>query len=191
MQKLKIITSTTRPGHKGILVANWITEIARADQRFETELLDLAEIGLPLMDEPNHPRLRQYTQEHTKAWSKTIDSADCFIIVLGEYNFGFPAPIKNALDYLYHEWNRKPVGIASYGGVSAGLRATQMLKQVLTTLSMMPVTEAVSIPFFSKYINDEGLFEPEELAVKSAHAMLDALHQWSEALAGMRGKDQG
>ena len=186
MQKLKIITSTTRPGHKGILVANWITEIAQADPRFETELLDLAKINLPLMDEPNHPRLQQYTHEHTKAWSKTIDSADCFIIVLGEYNYSFPAPIKNALDYLFNEWRFKPVGLASYGGVSAGLRAAQMLKQVLTTLSMMPLSEAVSIPFFTKYINDEGLFEPEELAVKSAHALLDGLHKWSEALAELR-----
>lgn len=187
MQQLKIITSTTRPGHKGILVANWITEIAKKDARFNTELLDLTKINLPLMDEPHHPRLQQYTQEHTKAWSKTIDSADCFIIVLGEYNYSMPAPIKNALDYLLHEWKFKPVGIVSYGGISGGLRAAQMLKQVVTTLSMMPVTEAVTLPFFSKYINDEGLFEPEELAEKSATAMLDALAKWSEALKGMRG----
>lgn len=184
--RLKIITSTTRPGHKGIAVANWITEIAKQDERFETELLDLAKINLPLMDEPNHPRLQQYTQEHTKAWSKTIDSADCFIIVLGEYNYGFPAPIKNALDFLFNEWKYKPVGLVSYGGVSGGLRAAQMLKQVVTTLSMMPLTEAVNIPFFAKYINDEEKFVPEELAVKSAHAMLNALHKWSEAMAGMR-----
>lgn len=186
MQQLKIITSTTRPGHKGILVANWITEIAKKDERFETELLDLAKINLPLMDEPNHPRLQQYTQGYTKAWSKTIDSADCFIIVLGEYNYGFPAPIKNALDFLFNEWKYKPVGIASYGGVSGGLRAAQMLKQVVTTLSMMPLTEAVNIPFFAKYITDEEKFVPEDLAVKSAHVMLNGLHQWSEAMSVLR-----
>lgn len=187
MQHLKIITSTTRPGHKGILVANWLIELVKKDERFNTELLDLAKINLPLMDEPNHPRLQQYTHEHTKAWSKTIDSADCFIIVLGEYNYSFPAPIKNAIDYLFKEWQNKPVGIVSYGGVSGGLRAAQMLKQVLTTLNMMPITEGVPLPFFSKFITDDGQFEPEEISEKSVQILLDSLYQWSEALQGMRG----
>lgn len=186
MENLKIITSTTRNGRKGIAVASWITDLAQQDNRFSTELLDLGEINLPFMNEPNHPRLRQYQHEHTRKWSATIDAADAFIIVLSEYNFGFPAPIKNALDYLYNEWKHKPVAIVSYGGVSGGLRATQMLKQVLTALNMMPVLESVSIPFFSKYINDEDEFIPEEVVTKSAHTMLSELHRWSTTLKGMR-----
>lgn len=185
MNKLKIITSTTRPGRKGILVANWIKEIAVATGRFDVELLDLAEINLPLMDEPNHPRLQQYQHEHTKKWSATINAADAFIIVLSEYNFSFPAPVKNALDYLFNEWKYKPIGIVSYGGVSGGLRSTQMLKQVVTALSMMPIMEAVSIPFFSKYIHEDK-FAPEEVVTKSAHTMLAELERWSEALKTMR-----
>src|SRR5690348_9505928 len=108
MNNLKIVTSTTRPEGKGIIVAEWITQLATVTHRFNVELLNIAAINLPLMDEPNHPRLKQYQQEHTKRWSATIDAADAFIIVLGEYNFGFPAPIKNALDYLYNEWRYKP-----------------------------------------------------------------------------------
>jgi len=187
MNKLKIITSTTRPERKGIFVADWIKNIAITFGKFDVELLDLAVINLPLMDEPNHPRLQQYTHEHTKKWSAIINEADAFIIVLSEYNFSFPAPIKNALDYLLNEWKYKPAGIVSYGGVSGGLRSTQMLKQVLTALSIMPIMEAVSIPFFNKYIQEDK-FLPEEIVIKSAHVMLTELERWCEALKIMRTK---
>ena len=186
METLKIITSPTRQGRKGIAVANWITALAKEDNRFETELLDLAAINLPFMDEPNHPRLQQYQHEHTRRWSATINAADAFIIVLSEYNFGFPAPIKNALDYLFNEWKHKPVALMSYGGISGGLRSTQMLKQVLTALNMMPLVESVAIPFFTKYIDDEETFTPEEGTLKAAHLLLSELHRWSVALKTMR-----
>lgn len=187
MHNIKIITSTTREGKKGIIVANWIVELARQSNLFEVELLDLAAINLPLMDEPNHPRLQQYTHEHTKKWSEKIQQADGFIIVLGEYNFSFPAPIKNALDYLFNEWKFKPVGLVSYGGISGGLRASQMLKLVITALSMMPLATQVSLPFFTKHINDEELFVPDETIIKSADAMLKDLNRWADALKTMRG----
>jgi len=185
MNKLKIITSTTRPERKGVFVADWIKNVAITFGKFDVELLDLAVINLPLMDEPNHPRLQQYTHEHTKKWSAIINEADAFIIVLSEYNFSFPAPIKNALDYLLNEWKYKPAGIVSYGGISGGLRSTQMLKQVLTALSIMPIMEAVSIPFFNKYIREDK-FVPEEIVIKSAHVMLTELERWCEALKTMR-----
>src|SRR5687768_3477105 len=97
--QLKIITSTTREGRKGPIVADWIYGIAKENKDFEVELLDLALINLPLMDEPAHPKLQQYKHEHTKKWSAKISAADAFIIVLAEYNYGYPAPIKNALDF--------------------------------------------------------------------------------------------
>lgn len=186
MEKLKVITSTTREGRKGISVAHWITALAESSGKFEVELLDLADINLPFMDEPNHPRLQQYQHEHTKKWSQIIDSADAFIIVLAEYNYGFPAPIKNAIDYLFKEWQYKPVGFVSYGGVSGGLRSAQMLKQVVTTLSMVPLTESVGIPMFAKFINDKNAFVPEEIVVKSAHKMVEELSTWSQALGALR-----
>ena len=188
MNKVKIITSTTREGRKGIAVANWITELAKENNKYDVELLDLAEINLPFMDEPNHPRLQQYQHEHTKKWSETINAADAYIIVLGEYNFGFPAPIKNAIDYLFNEWKYKPVAFVSYGGVSGGLRSTQMLKQVVTAVYMMPIVDAVNIPFFSKLIDEKGTFKADEVITKSAEVMLRELERWSEALKTLRQK---
>jgi len=187
MENLKIITSTTRQGNKGIAIANWITELAKTDDRFNTELIGLADFDLPLMDEPNHPRLQQYQNESTKKWSEVIGGADAFIIVLAEYNHSFPAPIKNALDHLYKEWNHKPVAFVSYGGLSAGLRSLHTLKPVLNALNMVPVLESVAIPFFTKFINDEEEFVPDESIVKSAHVMLNELNRWSQALKPMRG----
>jgi NAD(P)H-dependent FMN reductase len=188
MNNIKIITSTTREGRKGIAVENWITELAKQTDKYNIELLDLAKINLPFMDEPNHPRLKQYQHDHTKKWSETIDAADAFIIVLAEYNYGFPAPIKNAIDYLYNEWMHKPVAFVSYGGVSGGLRSTQMLKQVVTATHMMPIVEQVNIPFFAKLINENGTFVPDEKITKSAHGMLKELERWSNALKAMRVK---
>ena len=183
---LKIITSTTRPERKGISIANWIYSLANQENKFETELLDLARINLPLMDEQHHPRLGKYEHQHTKAWSAKISSADAFIIVLAEYNYGFPAPIKNAIDFLFREWMYKPVGIVSYGGVSGGLRSTQMLKQVLTTLQMMPINDGVTIPFFPKYINPAGDFVAEEVHTKAAGIMLAELMKWASAMKELR-----
>ncbi|MGZ5192183.1 MAG: NADPH-dependent FMN reductase, partial [Flavisolibacter sp.] len=175
-----------REGRKGIAVANWITDFAKQSKKYNVELLDLAQINLPFMDEPNHPRLKQYQHDHTKKWSETINSADAFIIVLGEYNFGFPAPIKNAIDYLFQEWKYKPVAFVSYGGVSGGLRSAQMLKQVVTAVSMMPISDTVNIPFFAKLIDEKGIFLPNETIIKSAEAMLTELEKWTEALKPMR-----
>lgn len=188
MDNIKIITSTTRERRKGIAVAAWITAVAKQTNKYNVELLDLARINLPFMDEPNHPRMQQYKHDHTKQWSETINAADAFIIVLAEYNFGFPAPIKNAIDYLFNEWMYKPVAFVSYGGVSGGLRSTQMLKQVVTAVYMMPKVDQVNIPFFAKHINEQGIFVPDEIITTSAQVMLNELERWSEALKGMRMK---
>ena len=183
---LKIIIASTRPGRKGPALGYWINEIAKKHSKFDVKLIDLQEVNLPFLDEPNHPRFQKYEQEHTKAWSKEIDGADAFIFVTPEYNFGLPATLKNALDFLFVEWGYKPVGFVSYGGVSAGTRAVQMLKQVVTALKMMPLFESVNVAAFTKYINAEGQFVPEEGLEKAAIGMLDELAKWTEALAPMR-----
>lgn len=188
MFKLSVIIASTRPGRKGPAVGNWIYQLAKEDPAFESTLLDLAEINLPFLDEPHHPAMRQYQQAHTKKWSATIDAADAFIFVTPEYNFGFPAPLKNALDFLYHEWVMKPVAFVSYGGIAGGTRSVQMLKQVVTALEMMPMKESVNIPFFTKHINEDENFIPGETINKSAGAMLAQLLKWTEALKEMRGK---
>ena len=186
MINIKIIIASTRPGRKGPSVGAWITEKAKANTEFNIEVLDLAAINLPFLDEPNHPRLQKYHHQHTKDWSDKIDSGDAYIIVTPEYNFGFPATIKNALDFLYNEWCYKPVAFVSYGGMAGGTRAVQMLKQVVTAQKMMPVTESVHIPFFTKYINEEEKFVADEGLDKSAESMLSELHKWAIALKPMR-----
>lgn len=186
MQTLKIITSTTRPNSKGIVIANWLMKMAQEHKEFTTELLDLSKINLPLLDEPNHPRLQQYQHEHTKAWSKAIDVADAYIVVLAEYNFSFPAAIKNAVDYLYNEWSYKPMGIVSYGGLSGGLRSQQMFKQVVTTMNMMPIVESVGIPLFTNHINSEGAFVPDEKIQHSTNTLFKELYRWSESMKTLR-----
>ena len=188
MYSLKIIIASTRPGRKGISVANWFIEIANKDPAFNVEVLDLAEINLPFIDEPDHPRFQKYTKEHTKQWSKTIDAADAFVFVIPEYNYSMPPTLLNAIDFLYKEWNYKPVGLVSYGGISGGTRSAQMCKQVITTVKMIPLSEAVSIPFFTKHIDENGKFNSNEDADKSAEGLLHELLKWTEILKPMRNK---
>jgi NAD(P)H-dependent FMN reductase len=186
MPKLNVIVASTRPGRVGYPVAQWFTELARAHGGFEVELVDLAEVGLPLLDEPNHPRLGQYVHQHTKDWSASVAGADAFVFVTPEYNFGMPASLKNAIDYLHHEWQYKPVGFVSYGGVSAGTRAVQMTKQVVTTLKMTPVSEAVAIPFVTQFLGDDGTVQANETMEGAAKAMLDELLRYTTALSLLR-----
>jgi NAD(P)H-dependent FMN reductase len=173
--KLLIIIASTRPGRAGLPIAEWFRARAVAHGGFDVEVADLAELGLPFMDEPNHPRLRQYTHQHTKDWSATVEAADAFVFVTPEYNYGLTAPLKNAIDFLHEEWAHKPVGFVSYGGVAAGTRAVQMLKQVVTTLRMLPVFEAVNIPFHAQLIDEEGRLHANDIMQQAAEAMLDEL----------------
>ncbi|SEB19526.1 NADPH-dependent FMN reductase [Pedobacter hartonius] len=182
MDKLLIISSTVRPGRKGPIIASWITDLAKESGQFEVEMIDLGELKLPLMDEPNHPSMKKYEHEHTKKWSAKIDVADAFIFVTGEYNFGYPAPLRNALEYLYQEWNYKAAGVVSYGGISAGTRAAKALKDDLATFKIVPLYEAVNIPFFTERINEEDIFEPAETTSRIAAAMLKELVRWTKGL---------
>jgi NAD(P)H-dependent FMN reductase len=186
MYKLKIIVGTVRPGRKGPAIADWITELAKQHPAFETELVDLAEVNLPFMDEPNHPRFKKYTKEHTMKWSERIDDADAFIFVTPEYNFGYSPVLKNAIDFLMQEWAYKPVAFVSYGGVSAGTRAVQQMKQIVSALSMMPIAESINLPAFTKHINEQGKFVTEEMLDTTAKQMLDSLAKWTTALKTMR-----
>jgi NAD(P)H-dependent FMN reductase len=183
---LQVIAASTRPGRRGIAVARWVQQLAEAHGGFDVELVDLAEVGLPVFDEPNHPRLQQYVHQHTKDWSATVDRADAFVFVFPEYNHSFPAAVKNALDYLSREWADKPAGLVSYGGVSAGLRASAALKPVLAALRMVPVVEAVSIPFFAQFLTEDDEFVPNAELEAGGKAMLDELARLTPALAQLR-----
>jgi NAD(P)H-dependent FMN reductase len=186
MPKLLIIIASTRPGRVGLPVAEWFLDRARGHAGFELELVDLAVLNLPLLDEPAHPRLRQYTKEHTKAWSSVVDSADAVVMVTAEYNYGYPAALKNAIDYLHHEWRHKPVGFVSYGGVAAGTRSVQQLKQVVTALSLVPVSASVNIPFVAQFLDDDQVVHANAVMEQAARDMLDELGRLSAALAPLR-----
>ncbi len=188
--KLKVIIGSTRPSRKGPIMARWFVQYATQHSDFEIEVLDLKKIDLPLMDEIEHPMRKQYNNEHTKHWSRAIDEADAFVFVTPEYNYSFPAPLKNALDYLHNEWKEKPAGFVSYGGISAGTRSVQALKMPLTTLSIVPLTQAVNIPFFWEFINKDGEFAPNEITINATQVMLDKLQDWAIALKGMREKSK-
>ena len=182
---LQVIAASTRPGRKGIAIARWVQQLAEQHGGFEVELVDLAEVNLPVFDEPQHPRLQQYAHQHTKDWSATVKRADAFVFVTPEYNHSFPAALKNALDYLSVEWADKPVGLVSYGGVSAGVRAATALKPILAALRMIPVVEAVSIPFFTQFFRD-GEFEASSELEAGAKAMLDELLRLAAAFEPLR-----
>lgn len=186
MPHLGIIIASTRPGRVGLPIGRWFHDHAAAHGRFDVHWIDLADINLPFLDEPNHPRLRQYVHQHTHRWSALIDTMDAFVMVMPEYNHGINAPLKNAIDYLHQEWQYKPVGFVSYGGVSAGTRAVAAAKQVVTNLKMVPLVETVAIPFVQQFMDAAGNFRPNEITAKAATTMLDELARWEEALRSLR-----
>jgi len=184
--RLVVIIASTRPGRIGVPVAHWFMEQASAHDGFELELVDLYELDLPLLDEPNHPRLQQYTKEHTKAWSATVDAADAVVFVTAEYNHSYTAALKNAIDYLHHEWRHKPLGFVSYGGVAAGTRAMQALKPVAIALALVPIVAAVNIPFVQQFRSEDGTIVGNDVMVQAAADMLDELMTMHGALAPLR-----
>lgn len=183
--KLNVITASTRPGRVGPIIAAWFVDQISPELGFEVEAVDLADLALPMLDEPNHPSEHIYLHEHTRRWSESVEAADAFVLVMPEYNVGFNAPLKNALDYLYTEWNHKPVGFVSYGMTSAGLRAVEMLKPVLVSLKMIPVHDAVSVPLRLR-VDEDGVLHPDAVMTDAAHGMLAELRVLAEALAPLR-----
>lgn len=186
MLQLQVISVSTRPGRKGPAVAKWFHESAVKHGSFDAKYTDLGEQGLPLFDEPNHPRLKQYQHEHTKAWSAKVDAADAFVFVTPEYNYSSPPSMINALDYLVQEWAYKPAAFVSYGGLAGGMRSVQMTKLVLTSFKMVPLTEAVTVPNFTQFLGEDGVFRATEQHEKSAATLLKELHRWAVALKTLR-----
>lgn len=184
--KLHVIICSIRPGRVGPSVARWFADYAKQNSPFDVQLVDLAEVNLPLHDEPYHPASGRYEKEHTKAWSAMVNSADAYVFVTPEYNYGPPPGFINALNYLYKEWNYKPCGFVSYGGISGGMRAVQLEKQLVTTLKMMPMVEGVAIPLVMNLLDDDRAFRSNELFDKSADTMLAELLRWTKGLKAMR-----
>ncbi|WP_078655912.1 NADPH-dependent FMN reductase [Streptomyces fulvoviolaceus] len=182
---LTTVVASTRPGRVGRSVADWFTLRAAEHDRFESHTVDLYELDLPFYDEPHPPAQQRYTKSHTREWSRIVDASDAFVFVTPEYNGGFPAPLKNAWDYLVVEWQHKPAGFVSYGGVSAGTRAVQMGKQVVANLRMLPIGPTVSIPFVNELVED-GDVRPGKIHEAAAEQMLDELARTARVMGRLR-----
>ena len=160
---LHIVICSTRPGRVGPAVAQWTQEVALANGQFDAQVVDLASFHLPV-----------------------FDAADAFVFVLPEYNFGPPSALLNAMNYLVREWHYKPAAFVSYGGMSGGLRAVQVTKQLLTTLKVMPMLEAVAIPNVGQHLDAEKSFVPNSLHTNSADTMFNELYRWTQAMKTLR-----
>jgi len=184
MTRIGIILGSTRPNRNGEQVARWVLEVASRREDAEFELVDLRDYPLPHLDEPMPPSLGQYQNEHTKQWADTIASFDGFVIVTPEYNHGTSGVLKNALDFLYAEWNNKAVGFVSYGAVG-GARAVEHLRLVAAELQMADVRQQVALSLITEFEN-YSVFNPGDYNLPALNTMLDQIVAWSNALAPLR-----
>src|SRR6478672_3516827 len=187
MTTLKIIVGSTRPVSRGPAIASWVADTASRTGAFDrVDVLDLAEVNLPFLDEPHHPKLGRYTKPHTLAWAREIDTADALVIITPEYNSGFPAPLKNAIDFLHAEWKNKALGVVTYGGgASGGARAGRMLSPVTTALGLVTAEHTVAISGASGQVV-AGEFVPTSTDDSSATAMLTELAELEADLRPVR-----
>lgn len=183
---LTLVTASTRPGRKGPVIARWAAGIARAQGAFAVTEVDLAEMDLPLLDEPQHPMLKAYEHEHTKRWSAVVEAADAFVFITPEYDFFAPAAMVNAIQCLSQEWRYKAAGVVSYGGISGGLRSAQVLRGLLGNLGVMAVPQTVPVPFFGQQIGADGVFAANEKMDDGLKLMLAEVAKVGGALKTLR-----
>jgi len=186
MIKLAIIIGSTRPGRKAEAVAQWVWEVAKKRSDAEFELVDIQQFNLPLLDEAMPPSMGQYSQPHTKAWAAKIASFDGYVFVTPEYNHGPSGALKNAIDYLYREWNNKAAGFVGYGS-AGGTRAVEQLRLVMGELQVADVRAQVMLSLFTDFENFTT-FKPAPMHEKSVNNMLDQVIAWGGALKGLRDK---
>lgn len=184
MLKIGILLGSTRPGRNGEAVARWVHELARKRTDAEFELVDLAEYSLPLLDEPMPPSYGQYSKPHTKKWAEKIGSLDAFVFVAPEYNHGPSGALKNAIDFLYAEWNNKAAGFVSYGS-AGGVRAVEALRLVMAEVQVATVRAQVMLSLFTDFKNFSE-FQPDPRHEGSLDKMLDQVIAWGGALKTLR-----
>jgi len=183
--RIAIVLGSTRPGRRGEPVARWVLEQATARGDAEYELLDLADFALPHLDEPMPPSAGRYEYEHTKRWADAVSGFDGYVFVTPEYNRAPSGVLKNALDYLYAEWNDKAAGIVSYGAAASGLRAAEALRLVLGELQIADVRQGVGISLIHDFENFTT-FAPGPQHAQHLDVQLDQVVSWATALRGVR-----
>jgi NAD(P)H-dependent FMN reductase len=182
--RIGVILGSTRPGRKGEQVARWVMDIAVGRRDADFDLIDLADYPLPHLDEPLPPMMGQYRNSHTQQWAATIGRCDGFIMVTPEYNHSTSGVLKNAIDYLYAEWNDKAVGFVSYGSVG-GARAAEHLRLICGELKMADVRTQVALSMFTDFVNYSQL-APGDRHIQALHTLIDEVIAWSGALAPLR-----
>jgi NAD(P)H-dependent FMN reductase len=186
MLKVGIIIGSTRPGRVGESVARWVFDIARKRSDAEFELVDIKEFNLPLLDEPVPPSMGQYSKEHTKRWAAKINPFDAFVFVTPEYNHSTSGALKNAIDFLFAEWNNKAAGFVGYGS-AGGARAIEHLRLIMGEIQIADVRNQVMFSLFNDFEN-YTVFKPHPRHEKSVQAMLDQVISWGAALKTVREK---
>ena len=189
MARIGIILGSTRPNRNGEQVAKWVLEVASKRDDAEYELVDLRDYPLPHLDEAIPASMGQYQNDHTKEWSAKIASFDGFVFVTPEYNHSTSGVLKNAIDYLFHEWANKAVGVVSYGGVG-GARAAEHLRLIAGELQMADVRQQVTISLLNDFENF-SVFKPNDFLVGALNTQLDQVVAWSTALGSVRNAPVG
>jgi NAD(P)H-dependent FMN reductase len=185
MIKVGIVVGSTRPGRKADVVANWVLENAKKRTDAQFEIVDIADFKLPLLDEPVPPSMAQYSKPHTKAWAQKVASLDAFVFVTPEYNHATSAALKNALDFIYAEWNNKAAAFVSYGASSSGGRAVEQLRAVMAELQIADVRAQVLLSLITDFEN-YTTFKPNAFHQTTLTTMLDQLVAWGGAMKTMR-----
>ena len=183
--RVAVILGSTRPNRHAEPVARWVMQRAALREDLEADLIDLAEVDLPMFDEPVPPIMGDYANEHTRAWAATIARYDAFVFVSPEYNRSVPAVLKNAIDFLYQEWTDKAAGYVSYGADAGGARAIEHLRVVMGELRVASVRTMVPLSLYHDFENFTR-FTPSETAMGKADEMLAQLASWGRALRTVR-----
>ena len=183
MVKIAVIVGSTRPGRKALDVARWVMDRAQGRSGASYELVDIQDFGLPLLDEPVPPSMGQYSKPHTLAWAAKIAQFDGFVFVTPEYNHATSGALKNAIDFLYKEWNNKAAGFVGYGSVG-GARAIESLRLVMGELMVADVRAQVMLSLFTDFDGERP--NPPERQEQALDAMLDQVVAWSRALKTLR-----
>ena len=184
MLKIGIILGSTRPGRNGEAVAKWVHERAAQRKDAQFELVDIKDFNLPLLDEPVPPAMGKYTKDHTKRWAAKISEFDAFVFVAPEYNHSTSGALKNAIDFLYAEWNNKAAGFVSYGS-AGGARAVEHLRLVMAEVQIATVRAQVMLSLATDFEN-YSQFKPHARHDGEVTTMLDQLVSWGSALKTVR-----
>ena len=188
MTRIKIILGSNRPGRFAHQPGEWLQKIGQHIEGATFEVIDLAEVNLPLLDEPVPAKMAPGQNEHTKAWSKTIGEADGFVFVAPEYNHGYTPVLKNAIDYLFYEWLHKPVAFFGYGADAGGARATEQLRAVVGYVGMYDIKEHMIVPQYYLGKDEQGQYAFSDEQAAEARQMLDRLAFWAAEMKPAREK---